>query len=63
MSQEKKIEISEIRFKQLEKAEELLDALLECGVDNWNGFADANDLIDKREQEELNELKKTKTDD
>lgn len=39
-----KIEIDENEYEELLKDQRLLRALEECGVDNWEGYADAVNL-------------------
>ena len=44
--------ISEQNYDRLIKAEKLLLALQECGVDNWEGYSDAYRIAFPREDEE-----------
>lgn len=36
-------------YKKLKADEQLLQALDECGVDNWEGWSDACDLVESQE--------------
>lgn len=38
------IEIDETEYEELIRDQKLLRALEECGVDNWEGYADAVNL-------------------
>ena len=54
---DKKVTISEERYNELLKKEEMLDRLEAYGVDNWEGYCDAiNDSEeDFNEEEDCNE--------
>lgn len=43
---QKTVQISAERFAELVKAEKMLDALQAAGVDNWEGYADAMELVE-----------------
>lgn len=38
-------------YKQLVKDSHFLDALHACGVDNWEGYAEACQMMEKEEEE------------
>lgn len=41
---EETITISKREYERLQKSEDLLDCLLACGVDNWNGCDTAYEM-------------------
>lgn len=45
------IEISEERYEELLRAESFLDCLEACGVDNWDGYCDAQVMMDECEED------------
>ncbi len=50
MEEEKKIiEISEDEYNDLIAASEFLECLEACGVDNWCGYDDAQEMRDNQE--------------
>lgn len=44
--------ISNENYKRLIKAEKLLLALQECGVDNWEGYSDAHKIAFPEDDDE-----------
>lgn len=57
MKYEKTIAIPEKEYEQLLKDSEFLQALREAGVDNWEGYSQAMQIIDDYEFiEEVNNL-------
>ena len=45
------IEITDKRLKELKHAENKLSALESAGVDNWEGYSDAMDMLSEMEGE------------
>lgn len=45
----KYVEVEEERYQQLLDAERFLDALRAAGVDNWDGYSYAHELLEGEE--------------
>jgi hypothetical protein len=52
MMSEDKITITKGRYETLQRAYKLILALKDCGVDNWEGYAEAYNLAFPNEEEE-----------
>jgi hypothetical protein len=51
MTNENTVTINVDRYKELLEAEALLDCLKACGVDNWNGWSEAHEMMNEEEEE------------
>ena len=51
----KTVTISEAVYKQLLRDSEFLDALQACGVDNWDGYEDAQDMMSDEDEDDEDE--------
>lgn len=51
----KMIEVSEDRYDELLDAEQFLEALSDVGVDNWNGYYLALEILEEWNKESDNE--------
>jgi hypothetical protein len=54
---EPKVEISEALYRQLLERDNFLSALESAGVDNWDGYAYANELVEYWNNEHSEENK------
>lgn len=46
---EKMITITKKEYDRLTKESQFLSCLEACGVDNWNGYGDAREMMDEEE--------------
>lgn len=46
MNEPTNVTISEKRYKQLIESEKFLNCLEACGVDNWDGYGDAWEMME-----------------
>lgn len=46
-----KVTIDKDVYNELEERSDFLSCLEACGVDNWNGYSDARELMDEEEEE------------
>ena len=52
ISHEKMVTVSKKEYAKLCADQLFLEALINCGVDNWEGYEDAQDLLEQWENED-----------
>ena len=47
---EEMVEITKVQYDRLMRSQDFLDCLGACGVDNWNGYSDAQEMFSEAEE-------------